>query len=212
MELIRGAEQMHAAALQARSQGRRIGFVPTMGALHEGHLSLIRIARAQCNWVAVSIFVNPLQFGPNEDLARYPRTFERDCRLLEAEGVQVLFAPTVEEMYPAASKTIVEVQELSQRLCGASRPGHFRGVTTVVAKLFNIVRPEVAVFGQKDAAQVAVIRRMVGDLNFDVQIAVGPIVRDRRPGHELAQSVSGCRRAQGGERPVPRAAAGAANG
>jgi len=170
---------MHAAALQARSQGRRIGFVPTMGALHEGHLSLIRIARAQCNWVAVSIFVNPLQFGPNEDLARYPRTFERDCRLLEAEGVQVLFAPTVEEMYPAASKTIVEVQELSQRLCGASRPGHFRGVTTVVAKLFNIVRPEVAVFGQKDAAQVAVIRRMVGDLNFDVQIAVGPIVRDR---------------------------------
>jgi len=152
--------------------------VPTMGALHEGHLSLMRMARSQTNWVVASIFVNPLQFGPNEDLARYPRPFERDRQLLEAEGVQVLFAPTVEEMYPAGAKTIVEVEEMSGRLCGASRPGHFRGVTTVVSKLFNIVSPDVAFFGQKDAAQVAIIRHMVHDLNFNVHIAVGPIVRE----------------------------------
>lgn len=177
MDIIRGADQMHAGAAQARSQGKRIGVVPTMGALHEGHLSLVRMARAQTDWVAVSIFVNPLQFGPNEDLARYPRPFERDCKLLEAEGVQALFAPTIEEMYPPGAKTVVEVKGLSERLCGASRHGHFRGVTTVVAKLFNIVTPDVAFFGQKDAAQVAIIKQMVRDLNFPVRIAVGGIVR-----------------------------------
>lgn len=179
MDIIRGADRMHAVAAQARSQGKRIGLVPTMGALHEGHLSLVRMARAQTDWVAVSIFVNPLQFGPNEDLARYPQTFERDCKLLEAEGIQALFAPTVEEMYPAGAKTVVEVEELSGRLCGASRPGHFRGVTTVVAKLFNIVTPDVAFFGQKDAAQVAIINRMARDLNFAVQIVVGGTIRER---------------------------------
>jgi pantoate--beta-alanine ligase len=178
MQIIRGADQMHAAAGQARSAGKRVGFVPTMGALHEGHLSLVRMARTQTNWTAVSIFVNPLQFGPNEDLARYPRPFERDRQLLEAEGIDVLFAPSAQDIYSAGARTIVEVREMSGRLCGASRPGHFRGVTTVVAKLFNLVQPNVAFFGQKDAAQVAIIRRMVLDLNFDVQIAVGPIVRE----------------------------------
>ena len=178
MDVIRGADQMHAAAAQARNSGKRIGLVPTMGALHEGHLSLVRMARAQTHWSTVSIFVNPLQFGPNEDLARYPRPFERDRQLLEAEGVDVLFAPSVEDMYPPGAKTVVEVQEMSGRLCGASRPGHFRGVTTVVAKLFNIVQPNVAFFGQKDAAQAAIIRGMVRDLNFDVQVAVGPVIRE----------------------------------
>jgi pantoate--beta-alanine ligase len=178
MDIIRGADQMHAAALHARSQGKRIGLVPTMGALHDGHLSLVRMARTLTDWVAVSIFVNPLQFGPNEDLGRYPRPFERDCKLLEAEGVQVLFAPTADEMYPGDGKTVVEVEGMSGRLCGASRPGHFRGVTTVVAKLFNIVTPDVSFFGQKDAAQVAIVQRMVRDLNFDVQIAVGAIIRE----------------------------------
>lgn len=178
MRIIRSADQMHAFAEEVRREGKRIGFVPTMGALHDGHLSLVRMARAQADCTVVSIFVNPLQFGPNEDLARYPRPFERDRELLEREGIDVLFAPGVEEMYPAGAKTVVEVVELSNRLCGASRPGHFRGVTTVVAKLFNIVRPQVAFFGQKDAAQVAIIRRMVSDLNFDVDIAVGPIIRE----------------------------------
>ncbi|HKD91384.1 MAG TPA: pantoate--beta-alanine ligase [Terriglobales bacterium] len=178
MDVIRGVEQMHAAAAQARNSGNRIGLVPTMGALHEGHLSLVRMARAQTNWATVSIFVNPLQFGPNEDLARYPRPFERDRQLLEAEGVDVLFAPSVEDMYPPGAKTVVEVQEMSGRLCGASRPGHFRGVTTAVAKLFNIVQPNVAFFGQKDAAQAAIIRGMVRDLNFDVQVAIGPVIRE----------------------------------
>jgi pantoate--beta-alanine ligase len=179
MQIIRGAHQMQAAAEQARAAGKRIGFVPTMGALHEGHLSLVRMAHAQTNWVVVSIFVNPLQFGPNEDLARYPRPFEQDRELLQAENVDALFAPSADEIYPAGSATIVDVEGMSGRLCGASRPGHFRGVTTVVAKLFNIVRPHIAFFGQKDAAQVAIIKRMVRDLNFDVQITVGPIVRER---------------------------------
>jgi len=152
--------------------------VPTMGALHEGHLSLVRAAKAQCDAVAVSIFVNPLQFGPNEDLAKYPRTFERDCELLEKESVDLLFAPTVEEMYPAKAITYVTVEAMSERLCGRSRPGHFRGVTTVVAKLFHIIEPDLAFFGQKDAAQAAIIRRMVQDLNFAAEVVVCPIVRD----------------------------------
>jgi pantoate--beta-alanine ligase len=149
-----------------------------MGALHEGHLSLVRLARAQCEVVAVSIFVNPIQFGPNEDLARYPRPFERDCDLLQRENVDLVFAPAVEEMYPAGATTYVTVEGLSDRLCGRSRPGHFRGVTTVVSKLFHIVGPDVAYFGQKDAAQVAILRKMVADQNFPVRIEVGPIVRE----------------------------------
>ena len=158
--------------------GRRIGLVPTMGALHEGHLSLVRIAQTKSDFVVVSIFVNPLQFGPSEDLAKYPRSFERDQTLLEKEGVDLIFAPTVAEMYPAAATTYVTVEGLSERLDGQSRPGHFRGVTTVVSKLCHIVEPNVAVFGQKDAAQLAIIRRMVRDLNLPVEIVAGPIVRE----------------------------------
>jgi len=149
-----------------------------MGALHEGHLSLVRAARANCDVVAVSIFVNPAQFGPTEDLAEYPRSFERDSKLLDAEGVDLLFSPSVGEMYSPGGWTWVTVEELGGKLDGRSRPGHFRGVTTVVAKLLHIVEPEVAFFGQKDAAQVAIIRRMVRDLNFPVEIAVCPIVRE----------------------------------
>jgi pantoate--beta-alanine ligase len=149
-----------------------------MGALHEGHLSLVRVARARCDMVAASIFVNPTQFGPNEDLAKYPRSFERDCELLEQGGVEFLFAPSVEEMYPPGAVTWVTVEELSSKLDGRSRPGHFRGVTTVVSKLFHIVKPDVAFFGQKDAAQLAVIRRMVSDLNFPIEIVACPIVRE----------------------------------
>jgi pantoate--beta-alanine ligase len=162
----------------ARASGRRLSLVPTMGALHAGHLSLVRAARASCATVAASLFVNPTQFGPNEDLAKYPRSFEHDCELLEREGVDFLFAPAVEEMYPPGVTTWVTVEDLSSKLDGRSRPGHFRGVTTVVAKLFHIVEPDVAFFGQKDAAQVAVIRRMVRDLNLPVEIAVCPIVRE----------------------------------
>jgi len=171
-------EEMRAASRAARLGGLRVGLVPTMGALHEGHLSLVRAAQAQCEAVAVSIFVNPLQFGPNEDLAKYPRTFERDCQLLEQEDVDFLFAPSVEEMYPEKAITYVTVEGLSEKLCGRSRPGHFQGVTTVVAKLFHIVEPDLAFFGQKDAAQATIIRRMVRDLNFPVEIIVCPIVRE----------------------------------
>jgi pantoate--beta-alanine ligase len=156
----------------------RLGLVPTMGALHEGHLSLIRAAKASCQVVAASIFVNPTQFGPNEDLARYPRPFERDRELLESECVDLLFAPSVDEMYPSGAETWVTVEELSNKLDGRSRPGHFRGVTTIVAKLFHTVEPDAAFFGQKDAAQAAIIRRMVRDLNFPVEIVVCPIVRE----------------------------------
>ncbi len=149
-----------------------------MGALHEGHLSLVRAARAASDSVAASIFVNPTQFGPNEDLAKYPRSFERDCHMLESEGVEFVFAPSVEEMYPGRAVTWVTVDDLSGKLDGRSRPGHFRGVTTVVSKLFHIVEPNRAFFGQKDAAQVAIIRRMVRDLNLPVEIVVCPIVRE----------------------------------
>lgn len=169
---------MRAASRDLRRAGKRLGFVPTMGALHEGHLSLVRAARASCDAVAASIFVNPTQFGPNEDLAKYPRSYDRDRELLEREGVEILFAPAVEEMYPAGAVTWVTVEELSGKLDGRSRPGHFRGVTTVVAKLFHIVEPDAAFFGQKDAAQVAIIQRMVRDLNLPVEIVVGPIVRE----------------------------------
>jgi pantoate--beta-alanine ligase len=171
-----------AACRGARASGKRLGLVPTMGALHEGHLSLVRAAKAQCDAVAVSIFVNPTQFGPKEDLAKYPRPFDRDCQLLEKEGVEIVFAPAVEEIYPKSNSnaegTWVVVEGLSEKLDGRSRPGHFRGVTTIVSKLFNILEPDAAFFGQKDAAQLAVIRRMVRDLNFAVEIVACPIVRE----------------------------------
>jgi pantoate--beta-alanine ligase len=178
MKIAQTIPQAQAICPAFRTQGRRLGLVPTMGALHEGHLSLVRAARAKTDAVAVSIFVNPTQFGPNEDFTKYPRNFERDCELLEREGVAVVFAPSAEEMYGKGSATWVEVEGLSDRLCGKSRPGHFRGVATVVAKLFQIIQPDAAFFGQKDAAQVAIIRRMVRDLNIPVGIEVCPIVRD----------------------------------
>ncbi len=167
-----------ARAAVGSQRAKRLGLVPTMGALHEGHLSLVRAAKARCDAVAVSIFVNPTQFGPTEDLSKYPRQFDRDCRLLEKEGVDILFAPPVEEIYPDGVVTWVLVEGLSEKLDGRSRPGHFRGVTTIVAKLFHILEPETAFFGQKDAAQLAVIRRMVQELNFRVEIVACPIVRE----------------------------------
>ncbi|MGA7462191.1 MAG: pantoate--beta-alanine ligase [Candidatus Korobacteraceae bacterium] len=234
MKRIPTIAEMKAVCRQVTRSGKTLGLVPTMGALHEGHLSLVRAARARCDVTAVSIFVNPLQFGPTEDLAKYPRTLERDCALLEELGVELVFVPTVDEMYSSAqvnvqrqeatqvnvqtkdanlghvvesanvgpeqssqspthsqprrmsgapesspSKTFVLVEGLSDRLDGASRPGHFRGVSTVVAKLFEIVRPDCAFFGQKDAAQAAVLRKMARDLDMDVEIVVCPIVREK---------------------------------
>jgi pantoate--beta-alanine ligase len=169
------------ACRAARASGKRLGLVPTMGALHDGHLALVRAAKARCDVVAVSIFVNPTQFGPAEDLSKYPRQFDRDRQLLEDEGVDILFAPPVEEIYPSGGAEVswVTVDGLSEKLDGRSRPGHFRGVTTIVAKLFHIIEPDTAFFGQKDAAQLAIIRRMVRDLNFPVEIISCPIVRER---------------------------------
>jgi pantoate--beta-alanine ligase len=178
MKVCSSIDEMRAASRAVRRDGNSLGLVPTMGALHEGHLSLVRAAKGQCDRVAASIFVNPLQFGPAEDLAKYPRNFERDLDLLAWEGVDFIFAPSVEEMYPAGAVTYVTVEGLSDKLCGGSRPGHFRGVTTVVSKLFNIVEPDQAFFGQKDAAQSTIIRRMVRDLDIPVQIVVCPIVRE----------------------------------
>src|SRR6202049_3414250 len=178
MKICKTIDDMRATSRGARRSGKRLGFVPTMGALHEGHLSLVRAAKAKCDVVAVSIFVNPLQFGPSEDLAKYPRTFGRDAELLEKEAVDILFVPAPEEMYPTGAVTYVTVEGLSEKLCGKSRPGHFRGVTTAVAKLFHIVEPDLAFFGQKDAAQATIIRRMVQDLNLPVEIVVCPIVRE----------------------------------
>jgi pantoate--beta-alanine ligase len=178
MRTISTTAEMQAVCRELRRSGNSLGLVPTMGALHDGHLSLIGAARAHNRAVAASIFVNPLQFGPNEDFAKYPRNFERDQQLLEAEKVDLVFAPAVEEMYPKGAATTVYVSELSEKLDGKSRPGHFKGVTTVVAKLFEIVRPDRAYFGQKDAAQVAVIRKMVQDLNMDLELIVCPIVRE----------------------------------
>src|SRR6185312_6457675 len=178
MKIFPTIQEMRADSRAAHNVKQRIGFVPTMGALHEGHLSLVRAAKKQTDIVVASIFVNPTQFGPNEDFSKYPRTFERDSELFAKEGVDLLFAPSTEEMYPAGALTYVTVEGMSERLCGKSRPGHFRGVTTIVSKLFNIVEPGVAFFGQKDAAQLAIIRRMVRDLDIPVEIAVCPIVRE----------------------------------
>ena len=178
LQVITGVEAMRAAVRGLQRGGETVGFVPTMGALHEGHLSLIDAAAAECDRVAASIFVNPTQFGPNEDYSRYPRTFEADRELCAAVGADVIFAPTTEIMYPADSRTFVEVTGLQDVLCGRSRPGHFRGVATVVMKLFQIVQPDVAFFGQKDAQQVAIIRRMMIDLNLPITLRVVPTVRE----------------------------------
>lgn len=169
---------MQRRALELKRQGRSIGFVPTMGFLHEGHLSLMRIAREKCDVLVVSIFVNPAQFGPNEDLESYPRDFARDEALCTTEGVDVVFYPEPGSLYASDASVWVDEESLSGVLCGATRPGHFRGVCTVLAKLFNIVQPDLAVFGEKDAQQLRIIERMVRDLNFPVQIIRGPIVRE----------------------------------
>jgi pantoate--beta-alanine ligase len=180
MQVFRTVADLRRWSLTLRfTPSNTIGLVPTMGALHAGHASLIRAARAACSHVAVSLFVNPTQFGPNEDYTRYPRSFDADCALAEREGADVLFAPAVEELYPnGPASTFVEVPGLGDRLDGASRPGHFRGVATVVAKLLIAAEPDRAFFGQKDAAQVAVLRRMVADLRLAAEIVVCPIVRD----------------------------------
>lgn len=163
---------------QARVKGSSIGFVPTMGYLHEGHLELIHRAKEMCDCVIVSIFVNPTQFGPGEDLERYPRDLERDARLAEGAGVDAIFNPGAQEIYPPGYCTYVDVERITERLCGFSRPGHFRGVATVVTKLFNIVKPDQAFFGQKDAQQVLVIQRMAADLNMEVGVVTVPTVRE----------------------------------
>jgi pantoate--beta-alanine ligase len=178
MKILNTIEDMRRACGVTREGGKRLGFVPTMGALHEGHLSLVRAAKSSCDVVASSIFVNPTQFGLNEDLSKYPRSLDRDRELLELEGVDLLFAPSVEEMYPAGAVTWVTVEGLGEKLDGRLRPGHFRGVATVVAKLFHVVEPDAAFFGQKDAAQLAIIRRMVRDLNFRLAVVGCPIVRE----------------------------------
>jgi pantoate--beta-alanine ligase len=178
VQIVKSVGEMQSVCRDLRMSGSVLGFVPTMGALHEGHLSLVRRARSECDTVVASIFVNPLQFAPGEDFAKYPRTFEEDCRLLEVERVDVLFAPDAAEMYPNGSFTTVTVSDVGDRLDGASRPRHFTGVATVVAKLFHVVGPTRAYFGQKDAAQLAVLRQMIRDLNFDIELVGCEIVRD----------------------------------
>jgi pantoate--beta-alanine ligase len=178
MKVIKSLPEMTAESRQIHRQNLRLGLVPTMGFLHEGHLSLIRLARKQSDRVVVSIFVNPVQFAPGEDFEQYPRDFDNDQALCRREGVDLIFYPAATGMYTAQHQTLILNESLSRKLCGASRPTHFQGVTTVVAKLFNIVQPDLAVFGQKDAQQCLIIRRMVEDLNIPVTIAVAPIVRE----------------------------------
>lgn len=180
MITIKDPQRMYAAIRKSRlKKNKTVGFVPTMGALHGGHLSLIRRARRDNDIVVVSIFVNPAQFGPKEDFRRYPRPFKRDAFLCRKEGVDFIFYPTASRMYPDGFRTQVNVKELSDCLCGESRPGHFKGVATVVAKLFNIVSPDIAYFGQKDAQQAVIIKRMLSDLNMPIKIKVLPIVREK---------------------------------
>ncbi len=182
MQVISGIPEIRIVLNELRAsetQGRRsVGFVPTMGALHAGHRSLVQAARRRCDLVVASIFVNPTQFAPGEDFSRYPRTLKDDCEMLDAEGVDLVFTPTTDAMYPPAASTFMEVAGVSERLDGASRPGHFRGVATVVAKLFHIIQPDFAFFGQKDAAQIAVLRQMVRDLNFPVEMVICSTVRE----------------------------------
>ena len=178
MKTAKTIDEVRRAVRHARARGEDIGFVPTMGALHEGHLSLVRAAKHRCRSVVVSIFVNPAQFGPNEDFSKYPRTLEKDFEQLAREGADIMFTPSAEQMYDPSPAVWVDVTGLSDRNEGRVRPGHFRGVATVVAKLFNIVQPDVAFFGQKDAAQLAVIRRMVRELRYPVEIVGCPIIRE----------------------------------
>jgi pantoate--beta-alanine ligase len=178
MEVVHTIPELRAAIGRARQAGRSVGFVPTMGCLHEGHLSLIRRAKEETSFVAVSIFVNPTQFGPNEDFSKYPRTFEDDRRGCQAAGADLIFAPTAADFYPAGASTWVDVEGVSAKLCGEFRPGHFRGVATVVAMLFNAVQADVAVFGRKDLQQLAVIRRMVRDLHMPVRIVAHETIRE----------------------------------
>lgn len=178
MKTLQTVDEMRAATAEIRRSGKSIGFVPTMGALHDGHLSLVRAARGRCDVVVASIFVNPTQFGPNEDFSKYPRTLAADSEQLAREKADLLFAPSTDEMYPPGATTFVDVEGLSERLDGKSRPGHFRGVATIVSKLLHIVQPDVAFFGQKDAAQCAVIKKMVRDLRIPVEIVVCPIIRE----------------------------------
>ncbi|MGN7468981.1 pantoate--beta-alanine ligase [Brevibacillus sp. SAFN-007a] len=178
MQQVSTIKELRAEIKAARRQGKTIGFVPTMGFLHEGHLSLVKAARETCDLVVMSIFVNPLQFGPNEDFERYPRDIERDSQMAAGAGVDLLFTPSVEEMYPTPILTKVSVAHVTAPLCGASRPGHFDGVSTVVLKLFSIVQPDYAFFGQKDAQQVAVVTQMVKDLSIPVEVIPCPIVRE----------------------------------
>jgi pantoate--beta-alanine ligase len=178
VDVIKTVSHMHTVADQLRQRGNRIGLVPTMGYLHEGHLSLVTQALQHADQVVVSIFVNPIQFGPKEDLAAYPRDLDRDLKQISEAGAHFAYVPDVNEMYPDGFATYVNVEGLTDNLCGRSRPGHFRGVATVVAKLFTATKPHVAVFGQKDAQQVLVIQRMVRDLNLDVDVVVAPTIRE----------------------------------
>ncbi len=178
VRVIRTVREMHRIADEMRRDGIRIGLVPTMGYLHEGHSSLIRQVRRSSDRTVVSTFVNPIQFGPDEDFTTYPRDFARDSEFIRAEGGDLIYAPSTEEMYPDGHASYMEVEKLADHLCGASRPGHFRGVATVVLKLFTAVKPHLAIFGQKDAQQAGVVRRLVRDLNLDVDILIAPTVRD----------------------------------
>jgi pantoate--beta-alanine ligase len=178
MNTVRKIKEMKSVVRDVRSLGKNVGFVPTMGYLHEGHLSLVQASLQSADCTVVSIFVNPAQFGPKEDFKEYPRDLARDSQLLEKLGVDLLFCPDYTEMYPPDYKTYIEVESLQDKLCGPSRPGHFRGVCTVVLKLFNIVQPDVAFFGQKDAQQAIILKRMVSDLNLDVRVEVMPTVRE----------------------------------
>jgi len=178
MNLIERPREMQECSLKLRREGRRIGLVPTMGFLHEGHAALIRRARTLADWCVVSVFVNPTQFGPHEDFTAYPRDPQRDAELCRACGADALFRPAAADMYAADHSVYVDERDLSAGLCGAFRPGHFRGVLTVVAKLFNLVQPDVAVFGQKDAQQARLIQRLVRDLNFPVHVVIEPTVRE----------------------------------
>ena len=218
----RTVEQCRAAVTRAREAGRRIGFVPTMGALHEGHLSLVDRARGRTDWVVVSAFVNPLQFGPQEDFERYPRDPDRDARLAAERGADLVFEPSLEEMLPRPLATTVTMAGLTDAFEGEARPGHFDGVLTIVTKLFHVVQPDVAVFGQKDAQQAAAVKRLVLDLDFPVEIVVAPIVRDpdgvalssrnaylsheeRRSARSLSRSLNAARSlVDGGERDATR--------